>query len=170
MSGPIKPDDIDAVIHERVRLAIVSALAVAPELSFNELKEMLSLSDGNLSAHARTLDQTGYITIEKTFQGRRPHTTMRHYVAFIPGNGCKFHQMFSGGTNAQNAYLVVFFPEFMGDQRLCFPSVCSDKFPRIFDFSNAVMEINIHRLSASTLNNNPVKPCKLTVGSKKATA
>jgi DNA-binding MarR family transcriptional regulator len=77
MSSPIKPDDIDAVIHERVRLAIVSALAVAPELSFNELKEMLSLSDGNLSAHARTLEETGYIVIEKTFKGRRPHTTMR---------------------------------------------------------------------------------------------
>ena len=77
MSEPLKPDDIDAVIHERVRLAIVSALAVAPELSFNELKTMLSLSDGNLSAHSRTLDETGYILIEKTFQGRRPHTTMR---------------------------------------------------------------------------------------------
>jgi DNA-binding transcriptional ArsR family regulator len=77
MSEPIKPDQIDAVIHERVRLAIVSALAVAPELSFNELKEMLSLTDGNLSAHSRTLDEAGYIVIEKTFQGRRPYTTMR---------------------------------------------------------------------------------------------
>jgi DNA-binding MarR family transcriptional regulator len=77
MSEPIKPDDIDVVIHERVRLAIVSALAVAPELSFNELKEMLSLTDGNLSAHSRTLDEAGYIVIEKTFRGRRPHTTMR---------------------------------------------------------------------------------------------
>jgi len=77
MSDRIKPDDIDAVIHERVRLAIVSALAVAPELSFNELKSMLSLTDGNLSAHSRTLDDAGYIVIKKTFQGRRPHTTMR---------------------------------------------------------------------------------------------
>jgi len=77
MTERIKPDDIDAVIHERVRLAIVSALAVAPELSFNELKEMLSITDGNLSAHARTLDDAGYIQIEKTFKGRRPHTTMR---------------------------------------------------------------------------------------------
>ena len=77
MSEPIRPDDIDAVIHERVRLAIVSALAVAPELSFNEIKEMLSLTDGNLSAHSRTLDDAGYIVIHKTFQGRRPHTTMR---------------------------------------------------------------------------------------------
>jgi len=77
MSERIKPDDIDAVIHERVRLAIVSALAVAPELSFNELKVMLSLTDGNLSAHSRTLDEAGYIVVTKTFQGRRPHTSMR---------------------------------------------------------------------------------------------
>ncbi len=77
MSDPIKPDDIDAVIHERVRLAIVSALAVAPELSFGELKEMLSVTDGNLSAHAQTLEEAGYIAIEKTFRGRRPYTTMK---------------------------------------------------------------------------------------------
>jgi DNA-binding MarR family transcriptional regulator len=77
MTERFKPDDIDAVIHERVRLAIVSALAVSPELSFNDLKEMLGLTDGNLSAHSRTLDEAGYIVIEKTFQGRRPHTTMR---------------------------------------------------------------------------------------------
>ena len=77
MSQPLKPDDIDTVIHERVRLAIVSALAVAPELSFNELKDMLSVTDGNLSAHSRALDQAGYVVIEKTFKGRRPHTAMR---------------------------------------------------------------------------------------------
>jgi DNA-binding MarR family transcriptional regulator len=77
MSGPIRPDKIDAVIHERARLAIVSALAVAPEMSFNELKTMLSLTDGNLSAHSRTLEEAGYIQIDKTFQGRRPLTTMR---------------------------------------------------------------------------------------------
>ena len=65
------------------------------ELSFNELKEMLSLTDGNLSAHSRTLDEAGYIVIEKTFQGRRPYTTMRlspkgrkafaNYVATLRG-------------------------------------------------------------------------------------
>ncbi len=77
MSESIKPDDIDAIIHERARLAIVSALAVASELSFGELKAMLSLTDGNLSAHSRTLDEAGYITIKKTFRGRRPHTAMR---------------------------------------------------------------------------------------------
>ena len=77
MTERIKPDDIDPIIHERARLAIVSALAVAPELSFNELKDMLSLTDGNLSAHSRTLDEAGYVVIKKAFKGRRPHTTMR---------------------------------------------------------------------------------------------
>ena len=77
MSDRVRPEDIDPIIHERVRLAICSALAVAPELSFGELKSTLSLTDGNLSAHARTLDEAGYIVIEKSFQGRRPYTTMR---------------------------------------------------------------------------------------------
>jgi len=77
MNDSIKPDDIDPVIHERVRLAIVSALAVAPEMSFKELKSTLELSDGNLSAHATSLQRAGYIEIGKTFKGRRPHTTMR---------------------------------------------------------------------------------------------
>ena len=77
MNDSIKPDDIDPVIHERVRLSIVSALAVAPEMSFNELKATLDLSDGNLSAHATSLQRAGYIEIAKTFKGRRPHTTMR---------------------------------------------------------------------------------------------
>lgn len=77
MTEPFKPNDIDALIHERTRLAIVSALAVAPELSFGELKKMLSLTDGNLSAHSRTLEEAGYIKVEKSFQGRRPLTTMR---------------------------------------------------------------------------------------------
>ncbi len=77
MNDSIKPDDIDPVIHERVRLAIVSALAVAPEMSFNDLKATLDLSDGNLSAHATSLQKAGYIEIAKTFKGRRPHTAMR---------------------------------------------------------------------------------------------
>ena len=72
MNEPVKPDDIDAVIHERVRLAIVAALAVSPQLSFNELKSMLGLTDGNLSAHSRTLEEAGYIVVEKSFRGRRP--------------------------------------------------------------------------------------------------
>jgi DNA-binding MarR family transcriptional regulator len=77
MNDSIKPDDIDPVIHERVRLAIVSALAVAPEMSFNELKSTLGLSDGNLSAHATSLQKAGYIEIAKTFKGRRPYTALR---------------------------------------------------------------------------------------------
>ena len=77
MNDSIKPDDIDPVIHERVRLSIVSTLAVAPEMSFNELKSTLGLSDGNLSAHATSLQKAGYIEIAKTFKGRRPHTAMR---------------------------------------------------------------------------------------------
>lgn len=77
MNEPIKPDEIDAVIHERVRLSIVAALAVSPQLSFNELKEMLGLTDGNLSAHSRTLEEAGYIVVEKSFRGRRPYTSMQ---------------------------------------------------------------------------------------------
>jgi len=77
MNDPVKPDDIDAVIHERVRLSIVAALAVSPQLSFIELKETLGLTDGNLSAHSRTLEEAGYIVVEKSFRGRRPHTAMR---------------------------------------------------------------------------------------------
>lgn len=77
MNDSIKPDDLDPVIHERVRLSIVSALAVAPEMSFAELKATLGLSDGNLSAHATSLQRAGYIEIAKSFKGRRPHTTMR---------------------------------------------------------------------------------------------
>jgi len=76
MSEPVKPDEIDAVIHERVRLAIVAALAVSPQLSFGELKSMLGLTDGNLSAHARTLEEADYIVVEKSFRGRRPYTAM----------------------------------------------------------------------------------------------
>jgi hypothetical protein len=68
MNEPVKPDDLDAVIHERVRLSIVAALAVSPQLSFNELKSMLGLTDGNLSAHSRTLDEAG-TSSSKTFRG-----------------------------------------------------------------------------------------------------
>jgi len=89
MGESLKPDDIDALIHERTRLAIVSALAVAPELSFSELKEMLSLTDGNLSTHARTLEEAGYLHIEKSFRGRRPHTSMR-----LTGKGRKAFQRY----------------------------------------------------------------------------
>lgn len=77
MVEPVKPDDIDAIIHERVRLSIVAALAVSPQLGFGELKSMLGLTDGNLSAHSRTLEEAGYIIVEKSFRARRPYTEMR---------------------------------------------------------------------------------------------
>jgi len=76
MTTPVTPGDIDALIHERVRLGIVSALAMVPEMSFVELKDSLSLTDGNLSVHARVLEEAGYVRIEKTFVGRKPRTTM----------------------------------------------------------------------------------------------
>ncbi len=77
MTGPLRPQQLDPVIHERVRLAIVSALAVAPEMSFNELKSSLGLTDGNLAAHSRTLLEAGYIEVAKSFADKRPLTTMR---------------------------------------------------------------------------------------------
>jgi len=66
--------DLDRLIHERVRLAIVSALAVNASLSFNELKQILGATDGNLSVHARKLEDAGYVKCTKSFEGRVPHT------------------------------------------------------------------------------------------------
>jgi len=60
------------LIHERTRLAIISALAVKPSLSFSELRSLLDLSAGNLSIHSQKLEAAGYITCEKTFSGRTP--------------------------------------------------------------------------------------------------
>ncbi len=68
------PVELDRVIHERVRLAIVSALAGARSLSFNDLKTLLDITDGNLSVHARRLEDAGFITCEKTFVDRMPRT------------------------------------------------------------------------------------------------
>lgn len=69
--------DFDRVIHERVRLAIVSALAVNESLTFNELKAFLRTSDGNLSVHARKLEDAGYLACTKSFDGRVPRTEYR---------------------------------------------------------------------------------------------
>lgn len=69
--------DLDRVIHERLRLAIVSVLAVNDTLSFNELKSMLQSTDGNLSVHARKLEEAGYIACLKSFDGRIPRTEYR---------------------------------------------------------------------------------------------
>jgi DNA-binding MarR family transcriptional regulator len=68
------PVELDRVIHERVRLAIVSALAGNESLSFHDLKELLGTTDGNLSVHARRLEEAGYIVCEKSFAGRVPRT------------------------------------------------------------------------------------------------
>jgi DNA-binding MarR family transcriptional regulator len=68
------PIELDHVIHERVRLAILSALASAPSLSFNELKDLLATSDGNLSVHARRLEDAGFVACEKSFVDRIPRT------------------------------------------------------------------------------------------------
>lgn len=68
------PLELDRLIHERLRLGIVSALAVNESLSFNELKTLLKTSDGNLSVHARKLEEAEYVTCEKYFEGRVPKT------------------------------------------------------------------------------------------------
>jgi len=66
--------DLDRLIHERTRLAIVSALAVNDTLTFNELKAILKTTDGNVSVHARKLEEANYLTCRKTFEGRIPRT------------------------------------------------------------------------------------------------
>ena len=69
--------DLDRVIHERLRLGIVSALAVNERLTFNDLKRLLQTTDGNLSVHARKLEDAQYIACDKTFDGRVPRTEYR---------------------------------------------------------------------------------------------
>jgi DNA-binding HxlR family transcriptional regulator len=69
--------ELDRLIHERMRLAIVSALAVNQSLTFNELKRLLDTTDGNLSVHARKLEEARYITCTKSFEGRLPRTEYR---------------------------------------------------------------------------------------------
>ena len=71
------PPDLDRIIHERMRLGIVSALAGSESLSFNELKALLATTDGNLSVHARKLEDAGYVACTKSFEGRMPRTEFR---------------------------------------------------------------------------------------------
>lgn len=71
------PSDLDRLIHERIRLGIVSALAVNRSLTFNELKALLKTTDGNLSVHARKLEEANYIVCAKSFDGRLPKTEYR---------------------------------------------------------------------------------------------
>ena len=66
---------LDRVIHEKGRLALVSMLAASPELSFTELRDTLAMTDGNLTTHLRTLQEAGYLFMTKSFQNNRPLTT-----------------------------------------------------------------------------------------------
>lgn len=69
--------ELDRLIHERMRLGIVSALAANDSLSFNDLKALLDATDGNVAVHARKLEEAGYIACTKSFDGRIPHTEYR---------------------------------------------------------------------------------------------
>jgi DNA-binding HxlR family transcriptional regulator len=69
-----RPDEIDRLIHQRTRLGIVSILAAAGRMGFNDLKRALDTSDGNLSVHARKLEEAGYLRCRKSFEGRVPRT------------------------------------------------------------------------------------------------
>ncbi len=69
--------ELDRLIHERARLGIISALAVNDSLSFNDLKRLLKTTDGNLSVHARKLEEAGYVSCHKFFEGRIPRTEYR---------------------------------------------------------------------------------------------
>jgi DNA-binding MarR family transcriptional regulator len=71
------PSDLDRLIHERMRLGIVSALAVNESLTFNDLKKLLDTTDGNISVHARKLEDAQYIACAKSFEGRMPKTEYR---------------------------------------------------------------------------------------------
>jgi DNA-binding transcriptional ArsR family regulator len=85
-----KDGKVDAVIHERTRLAMVGALAVRERLSFSELKAILKATDGNVSAHARKLEEAGYVVAHKRFEGRMPRTE---------------YELTEAGRRALNAYL-----------------------------------------------------------------
>jgi len=76
MTSRPSPENLDKIIHERARLGIVASLAARRTMTFNELKDTLDMTDGNLSVHARVLEEHGYIEIHKTFVRRKPQTTM----------------------------------------------------------------------------------------------
>src|SRR6476646_1379052 len=81
-SGPVEgpvagAPKLDRLIHERLRLGILSALSVNESLTFNELKKLLDTTDGNLSVHARKLEEAGYVGCAKTFEGRVPRNEYR---------------------------------------------------------------------------------------------
>lgn len=66
---------LDRIIHEKGRMAIMSLLAASPELSFTEMRDTLSMTDGNLSVHLKTLQEAGYVAVTKSYQDRKPLTT-----------------------------------------------------------------------------------------------
>jgi DNA-binding MarR family transcriptional regulator len=74
MAGSAVTDDLDRLIHERIRLGIVSALAANDSLPFADLREILGTTDGNLSVHARKLEDAGYVRVTKGFEDRKPRT------------------------------------------------------------------------------------------------
>ncbi len=76
-AAPTEPIELDNLIHHRMRLGIISALAANESLSFNELKALLETTDGNLSVHARKLEEAQYVACAKRFEGRRPKTEYR---------------------------------------------------------------------------------------------
>ena len=76
-ASSVRADALDRLIHERLRLGIVSALAVNDSLSFSDLKKLMKTTDGNLSVHARKLEEAEYITCTKSFSGRMPKTEYR---------------------------------------------------------------------------------------------
>jgi DNA-binding MarR family transcriptional regulator len=76
-NSPPAPGDIDQIIHERLRLGIVCALAVHDSLTFTELRDLLQTTDGNLSVQARKLEEAGYVTCQKRFEARKPKTTYK---------------------------------------------------------------------------------------------
>jgi DNA-binding MarR family transcriptional regulator len=81
-AGRLDIPDLDRLIHERIRLGIVSALAANSSLTFNDLKKLLRTTDGNLSVHARKLEEAGYVACSKSFEGRMPKT---EYALTEPG-------------------------------------------------------------------------------------
>jgi len=87
----MNPNELNKVIHERVRLAIMSALVTRDKLTFPELKELLELTDGNLSAHASILEKNGLIQVIKDFYGKKPRTTFS-----ITTEGRKQFQVYIG--------------------------------------------------------------------------
>ena len=73
----VRPEDLDAVIHERVRLSIVSVLAARRKVAYLELRSLLDLTDGNLAGHMRVLEKAGYVEFEKQIVDRKTRTTYR---------------------------------------------------------------------------------------------